>query len=68
MAHVTSHLRDAPTSVLVDHRDGLLQLSAVNCDELQTIPKTALLRRIGRLSIAKIEALDDALRFALQLR
>ena len=68
VAHVTSHLRDAPTSVLVDHRDGLLQLSAVNCDELQTIPKTALLRRIGRLSIAKIEALDDALRFALQLR
>jgi len=68
VAAVTSHLRDAPTSVLVDHRDGLPQVSAINCDELQTILKTDLVRRIGRLSETKLAALDDALAFALQLR
>jgi mRNA interferase MazF len=68
VAAITSTLRDAPTHVLVDHRDGLAQLSAINCDELQTIPKESLTRRIGRLSERKIADLDDALRFALQLR
>jgi mRNA interferase MazF len=68
VASVTSHLRDIPTSVLVDHRDGLARASTINCDELQTIPKAALVRRIGRLSATKLEALDHALRFALQLR
>lgn len=68
VAAITTGLRDIPTHVPVDERDGLRQLSAINCDELQTVPKTLLVRRIGRLSATKIEALDDALRFALQLR
>ena len=68
VASVTTAIRDLPTYVLLDHRDGLPDLSAVNCDELQTIPKAQLTRRLGRLSIEKIDALDDALRFALQLR
>lgn len=68
VAVVTSALRDIPTFVLLDHRDGLPQASAVNCDELRTLRKARLARRIGRLSQAKVDALDDALRFALQLR
>ncbi len=68
VATITTTLRDAPTFVLVDHRDGLAHLSAINCDELQTIPKRHLVRRIGRLSEARIADLDHALRFALQLR
>lgn len=68
VAAVTSTIRGLPTEVPVDHRDGVRQLSVVNCDDLMTIPKTRLARRIGRLSETKIEALDDALRFALQLR
>lgn len=68
VAAVTSTVRGLPTEVLLDHRDGLSQLSAVNCDDLSTIRKSRLGRRIGRLSEIKIEALDDALRFALQLR
>jgi mRNA interferase MazF len=68
VASITSTVRDVPTHVPVDHRDGLAQLSVINCDELQTIPKTDLTRRIGRLSETKITALDEALRFALQLR
>ena len=68
VATITTAIRDLPTYVVLDHRDGLPDLSAVNCDELQTIPKAQLTRRLGRLSIEKIDALDDALRFALQLR
>jgi len=68
VATITSNVRGLPTEVLVDHRDGLSRPSAVNCDELLTVPKDWLIRRIGRLSETKIEALDDALRFALQLR
>lgn len=68
VASVTSTIRDLPTQLLVDHREGLKQLSVINCDELTTITKDRLVRRMGRLSETKIEALDDALRFALQLR
>jgi mRNA-degrading endonuclease toxin of MazEF toxin-antitoxin module len=53
---------------VVDHRDGLKLPSAVNCDELATITKDRLIRRVGRLSEERMEAVHDALRFALQLR
>ena len=68
MAPVTTHLTDLPSAVLVDHREGFPEISVINCDEVLTIPKSALVRRIGRLSAMKIDALHDALRFALSLR
>lgn len=68
VAAITSTVRGLPTEVLLDHRDGFPQVCAVNCDDLSTIRKTRLDRRIGRLSETRIESLDDALRFALQLR
>lgn len=68
VASVTTHLTDLPSVVLIDHRDGLPEASVINCDELVTIPKTALVRRLGRLSVDRREALDSALLFALQLR
>ena len=67
LASVTTALRDAPTHVALDHRDGLPRVSTINCDELYTVPKNQLIRRIGRLSEPKIEALDQALEFALGL-
>jgi mRNA interferase MazF len=68
VASITTAVRDISTHVPIDHRDGLPYPSTINCDELQTIPKANLTRRIGRLSEVKIEALDEALRFALQLK
>ena len=68
VASVTTNIRDVPAQIMIDHRDGVKELSVVNCDELSTILKEVLVHRIGRLSELKIEALDDALRFALQLR
>lgn len=68
VAAITTNLRDVPTFVLLDHRDGFPVSSAINCDELHTIPRAALTRRIGRLSGHRLEALDHALRFAIGLR
>lgn len=68
VAAITSTVRGLPTEVVLDHRDGFAQVCAVNCDDLKTIQKATLERRLGRLSETKIDSLDDALRFALQLR
>jgi mRNA-degrading endonuclease toxin of MazEF toxin-antitoxin module len=38
-----------------------------NADNLTTVLKSRLLRRIGRLSPDKLRALGDAVRFALSL-
>jgi mRNA interferase MazF len=67
IAPITTTIRDAPTFVLLDQRDGLDRLSAINCDELNTLNKAVLIRRIGRLSETKMAQLHAALRFALQI-
>jgi mRNA interferase MazF len=68
VAAITSTVRGLPTEVVLDHRDGFPQICAINCDDLKTVQKTLLDRRLGRLSESKLDALEDALRFALQLR
>ena len=68
VAIVSSTIRSIPTEVLLDHNDGLDHACAVNADELFTMDKSRLERRIGRLRPEKLDALHDALRFALELR
>ena len=68
IAKVTSTIRGTPNEVVVDHRDGVSHLSAINCDDVVTVRKDRLLRRVGRLSQTQIDELDHALRFALGLR
>lgn len=67
VASVTTAMRGIRTEVVLDHRDGFAKASAVNCDELTTIAKSRLERRLGRLSPERLEQLHEALRFALQL-
>src|SRR5438270_2702023 len=49
VASVTRTIRGIPTEIPLEPSDGLPELSVVNCDVLQTIPKTRLERRLGRL-------------------
>jgi mRNA-degrading endonuclease toxin of MazEF toxin-antitoxin module len=42
-------------------------LSAIHCDALMSIPKSALTDFVGRLSAAQTRKLDGALRVALAL-
>jgi len=67
VAPITSTVRGIPSEVKVDETDGLAKRSAINCDELLTVPKTLLIGRIGRLSSSRMEELHRALAFALAL-
>ena len=67
VAPITTTVRGIPSEVGVDERDGLSASSAVNCDELVTIRKALLLRRIGQLSAPRRRELHRALAFASSL-
>ncbi|MGI8904673.1 MAG: hypothetical protein ACR2IP_13715 [Solirubrobacteraceae bacterium] len=41
--------------------------SVANCDNILTVPKTALTRRRGSLGPRELQAFDDGLRIALDL-
>lgn len=55
------------TQVPVGVDDGLKHDSSIHCDELISIPKSALSHFIGSLSFLKIQELDEALKAALSL-
>lgn len=67
VAAVTTRIRAIPTEVLLGAVHGLEQDSVVNCDNIFTVPKDALVRRRGSLGPAELRRLDDALRIALEL-
>lgn len=64
---VTSTIRGHPAEILLNAEHGLDHESAANCDYLQTVQKSHLLRYRGCLGQEHIARLDDALRVALQL-
>jgi mRNA interferase MazF len=67
VAEVSTTLRGIPSEVPLGRQDGLPRRCAVNADNLATISKARLETRIALLRPAKLQALDDALRFSLGL-
>lgn len=67
VAPITSTIRGIPVEVLLGPGDGLPKRCAVNLDTIVTIRKALLRERIAALKKDKIDALDDAIRFALAL-
>ncbi len=55
------------TQVLVGVDEGLKHDSSIHCDELVSLPKTVLTQFIGNLSPSRIDALNRAIRIALDL-
>ncbi len=55
------------TQVLVGVNEGLKHESSIHCDELVSLPKTALTNYVGALSPEKIQLLNKALLIALDL-
>ncbi|MEW6210506.1 MAG: type II toxin-antitoxin system PemK/MazF family toxin [Acidobacteriota bacterium] len=55
------------TQVAVGIDEGLKHDSSIHCDELVSLPKSFLTNYIGALSAEKIQALDKALRIALDI-
>lgn len=66
-ALVTSVARSGPAEVELDQAVGLDHPSVVNCDEIYTIPKHALVRKRGELRFEEMLLVDAALRTALDL-
>lgn len=66
VAPITSTIRNIPTEVvLTPAEDGILTESAVNLDNLQTIPKANLGALITLLSPEKMSAVEQSICFAL---
>ena len=65
VASVTTRVRGLPTEVGLGEQHGLATASCVNCDNLYTLPKASLLRRVGSLGAPELRRLDDAMRVAL---
>jgi len=64
-APIYSSYEGLSTQVPVGIEEGLKHDSSIHCDELISIPKTALTHFIGTLSSGKIEALNRALLIAV---
>jgi len=67
VVEVTTTVRAIPPEVPLGKREGLPRSCVANADNLLTIPKVWLESRIGALPPAKLAALNDALRFSLEL-
>jgi mRNA interferase MazF len=66
-APVYSIFHGLASQVALGVEEGLKHDSAVHCDELVSLPKTALTDYVGSLSSEKIEQLDHALAVALEI-
>jgi mRNA interferase MazF len=55
------------TQVLVGVGEGLKHDSSIHCDEIVSLPKSALTNYVGTLTPSKIEVLNEALRIALDI-
>jgi len=65
IAPITSTIRGIPSEVILTSADGVAQDCAVNCDNLQTVPKGSVGAFIAHLSAEKMSALRLAIEFAL---
>lgn len=67
VAPVTRTIRNIPVEVLLDQSDGMHARCVVNLDDITTLPKSLIKERITVLSPEKIQKIDEAIRFALDL-
>jgi len=66
-APIYSVHQDLATQVSVGVDEGLRYESSIHCDELMSLPKSALTNYIGSLSRQKLMELNQALQFAVGL-
>jgi mRNA interferase MazF len=67
VAPVTRTLRNIPVEVVLDRSDGLPARCVINLDDVTTLPKVLIKQRITALSSEKIQQVDQAIRFALDV-
>ena len=67
VAVITRTIRSIPVEVLLDQKDGMSVLFAVNLDTILTIPMSIITEQITVLSTEKMAAVNKAIIFALDL-
>ena len=67
VAPITSTVRDIPSETHLSAEDGMPKECAVNCDHLQTVLKNKLGNVITTLPQFKMNEVQSAIRFALDL-
>lgn len=68
VAQVTRTIRNIPVEIELGPKEGLPKKCVVNLDVIQTVPKSLLLDKITLLSSEKINAIEEAIHFALGLQ
>ncbi len=64
---ITRTIRNIPAEILLGPGDGIRHKSVANADTVTTIPKALLEEYLITLSALKLQALDQALKFSLDL-
>lgn len=67
IAPVTTTIRDIPSEVVLSKSDGMPRTSAINCDHIQTVQKQDLGTLITTLPADRMDEVNRAIRFALQV-
>ncbi len=67
VAMVTTKIRGISTEVALKKEDGLPKECVINLDVINTVPKESLTEFITSLSEEKLQAVEKALKFALDL-
>ena len=67
VVEITTHIRGVETEVALGRTDGLPRKCVASADNVHTVPKDCLVRRLTTLEMRKAQALDAALKLALQL-
>ena len=68
IAPITTTIRDIPSEVFLSKADdGMPQDCVINCDHLQTVPKSKIGSLITSLSQVKMADVGKAISFALEL-
>jgi mRNA interferase MazF len=65
VAPVTTTVRNIPTEVVLDERDGMRTRCAVSLDNIVTVPRAAIGRRVSGLSPERLAEVCSAMGFAL---
>jgi len=68
VAEVTSTIRNIPVEVNLGIEDGLPKKCAINLDTIITIRKELLAEKITDLAPEKIDKVEEAIKFALDLK
>jgi len=68
VAEVTSTIRNIPVEVNLGKEDGLPKKCVINLDTIITIRKELLTERITYLASEKIDQLNKAIKFALDIK